>query len=424
MSLRFIHTADIHLGSPFKGLKRVPSSIKHKVVESTFAAFRAMVQWALDHEVDFMVIAGDIFDQSHRSIQAQLQFKQEMERLHRADIKCYIVHGNHDPLDGDFIKLELPDNVVVFSADKVERERFVQDGVEKAHIYGISYDTAKVTRNLALDFQREDEDVFSLGLLHTNCDAHQEHASYAPCSIQDLLQAGLDYWALGHVHQRRILHQAPHIVYAGNLQGRHIREQGEKGFYVVDVEGKRVVDLTFQPIHSILWLEREVDLTDLETVDELILKIEELKAELSEQYHGQTVILRVKGVGSTQLAYSLVQEEFTASLLDHVQQEQAVRHSAVEHIWIESFTFCGSPAYQRAELQQTEGMFQDIITLVDDMLSHPDRTEKAWLEMNQDLLGHYRVKQVLEPFSMEEKQEIIRQAEALLLGEWFGEGKR
>jgi DNA repair exonuclease SbcCD nuclease subunit len=68
------------------------------------------------------------------------------------------------------------------------------------------------------------------------------HANYAPCTLDELVNKGYDYWALGHVHQKCILHERPHVVFAGNLQARSIRETGPKEACLVTVDGGEVTD--------------------------------------------------------------------------------------------------------------------------------------------------------------------------------------
>src|SRR5690606_35954900 len=70
----------------------------------------------------------------------------------------------------------------------------------------------------------------------TNAIGAAEHSNYAPCTVQQLVRRGYDYWALGHVHRREILHRDPYVVYPGNLQGRHAREPGPRGCTVLDID--------------------------------------------------------------------------------------------------------------------------------------------------------------------------------------------
>ena len=198
---RFLHAADLHLDSPFKGLSEPPPAIARVIRDAALSALDRLVQTALEEQVDFVLIAGDVYDLRDRSLRAELRFLQAVERLQEAGIGVYVVHGNHDPLDGRRAALKWPDNVYFFAADQVESIiAHSRDGHPVARIHGISYPTASVTRPLAPLFQAVDEPLYQIGLLHCNVDANRAHANYAPCSLEDLLRTRMDYWALGHVH--------------------------------------------------------------------------------------------------------------------------------------------------------------------------------------------------------------------------------
>ena len=107
----FIHAADLHLDSPFKEISEVDKEISLELAESTFKAFGKIIDICIEKQVDFLLIAGDIYDGSDRSLRAQLRFRDELKRLSESGINAYIVHGNHDPLDGWSANLEWPENV-------------------------------------------------------------------------------------------------------------------------------------------------------------------------------------------------------------------------------------------------------------------------------------------------------------------------
>ena len=93
-----------------------------------------------------------------------------------------------------------------------------------------------------------DESAFTIGLLHANVGGNTDHALYAPCSLEDLAQSGIDYWALGHVHTRQVLRErTPTVVYPGNPQGRHPNETGARGVYLVEVDDYRQRRPGFSP---------------------------------------------------------------------------------------------------------------------------------------------------------------------------------
>ncbi|NMA90091.1 MAG: DNA repair exonuclease, partial [Amphibacillus sp.] len=80
-NIKFIHAADLHLDSPFKGMSTLPSSLYQELKSSTFSALDNLVKLAIDEAVDFVLIVGDLFDQSLRSVYAEMQFLLACEKL-------------------------------------------------------------------------------------------------------------------------------------------------------------------------------------------------------------------------------------------------------------------------------------------------------------------------------------------------------
>lgn len=238
---RFLHAADLHLDSRFAGLSHLPQDIRSYLRESTFAALGRLVGVAILQKVDFVVISGDVYDVSEASLQGQLRFREALEELGRHGIQVFLIHGNHDPLDGPRLSSAPPAHVTVFGGSEPEHvtARRREDGREVAVVSGISYPTSKVTENTALRFSRQPgSSLFHIALLHGNVDGDLQHETYSPCTRKDLIGRGYDYWALGHIHKRSILHEHPPIVYPGNIQGRSIKETGPKGCYTVDVSAE------------------------------------------------------------------------------------------------------------------------------------------------------------------------------------------
>lgn len=110
------------------------------------------------------------------------------------------------------------------------------DEPDRAVVYGISYPTCEVRHNLVDRLGGVDDGAFSIGLLHANVGSDTGHEPYAPCTVDDLRQSGVHYWALGHVHTRSLLSRRdPIAAYPGNPQGRHVNETRPRGVYLVDV---------------------------------------------------------------------------------------------------------------------------------------------------------------------------------------------
>lgn len=274
MSFTFVHAADLHLDSPFKGLSHKAFAPK-QIEEATFSALERLVSICLREEARFLLLSGDLYDAKERSLRAKLFLHDQLFRLHQAGIKTFIVHGNHDPLDGETGGLNLPPSVFVFQSHWEEVELRDEAGRVYCRVQGISYPTEMVSKNLTKFFRRQGPE-FSVGLLHTNVGGHAGHANYAPCSLTDLSEAQLDYWALGHVHTRTeySLSNGGLAVYPGNLQGRHINEPGPRGCVVVKVLENQP-STQFVPAHAYQWEELTVSIEGLASVNALIDKVEE-----------------------------------------------------------------------------------------------------------------------------------------------------
>src|SRR5699024_3332473 len=112
--LTFIHAADLHLDSPFKGLANIPEHIFSDVLESIYEALGRLVQAAIDMEVDFVLLSGDLFDNERQSLKAQITLRNAFEKLKSHEIHVYLSYGNHDNINGNVHPIEYPDNVYYF----------------------------------------------------------------------------------------------------------------------------------------------------------------------------------------------------------------------------------------------------------------------------------------------------------------------
>lgn len=264
--IKFIHTADIHLDSPLKGLEAHDDAPVQEIRGATRRAFDNLVDLAITEAVDFILIAGDLYDGDWKDYNTGLFFAARMGRLDRAGIDVFIVSGNHDAASQITKTIPLPDNVTVFPFGKPRS--VIRDDLGVI-IHGQSYSRRVVTENLARNYPRNNPDYLNIGVLHTSLTGRDGHEPYAPCSPDELASKGYDYWALGHVHQREIVSMAPWIVFPGNLQGRHIRETGAKGATLVTVVEGRITAVDPRELDVLRWADCVVDLSLCETLDEV-----------------------------------------------------------------------------------------------------------------------------------------------------------
>lgn len=319
---RFIHAADLHVDSPFRGLSEVPPPLREALMASTFAAVQRLTETAIASNADFVVIAGDLYDAADRSLRAQLALQREWKKLHAAGVGLFVIHGNHDHLSGARANLEWPSSVKTFSSKEVECfPAYRKDGELAAYVYGMSYGTRAVTENIAARYKPRPDGPYHIAILHGNVDGDAAHDPYAPCSLSQLAGAGFHYWALGHVHGRRVLHTYPHIVYAGNTQGRHARECGAKGCYIVDVGAGNETALTFVALDTVRWLESEASIEGLTTEQSLIDSIENSILEsVAESGGGRHVMIKLQLTGRGAMHKRITDADFLQQLREGLQE--------------------------------------------------------------------------------------------------------
>lgn len=326
-NFRFIHAADIHLDSPLHGLSRYQGLPVEEVRGAPRAAFDNLVERAIDEGVDFVVIAGDLFDGDWKDMNTGLYFAAAMGRLNRAGISVFILFGNHDAASVLTRSVPWPANVHLFSSCKPETRVMEELGVA---LHGQSFANAATMENLAAAYPARIENVFNIGILHTALTGREDHAGYAPCSLDDLRARGYDYWALGHAHGFEIACTDPHVVFPGNIQGRSIRETGARGAVLVEVVDREIASITRIELDVMRWSAIEVDCTDA-TSEDLMTRIRTALADAhAAAATRHPLIARVTLTGETGEAGAIRERE--TSLRDDVR---AIASALSAEFWIE-----------------------------------------------------------------------------------------
>ena len=198
--MKFIHTADLHLASPFQGLMAMPDQLWQQIYQSTFTAFEKIVDAAIEEQVDFVLIAGDIYDGERKSIAAVNFFSEQMDRLNQHQIPVFLCYGNHD-FRKDPTSAGLPANVTVFPNQVTTKQFTLTDGTTVA-VTGFSYDQRWLDDDPTVDYPEKGTVDWQVGMLHGALrQAGANH--YAPFTLDELKAKHYDYWALGHIHKHR-----------------------------------------------------------------------------------------------------------------------------------------------------------------------------------------------------------------------------
>ncbi len=352
---RFIHAADPHLDSPLQGLESHDGAPVDVLRGATRRAFENLVQLAIDEQIEFVVIAGDLYDGDWKDYSTGLFFRSQMVRLNASGIPVYLIAGNHDAASVISKKLSLPDNVHLFSTRTAES--FEVPGLP-AVIHGRGFPNRAVPENLAQDYPTAISGKFNMGLLHTSLTGLLGHDTYAPCSEQDLRKKGYGYWALGHIHQPEVISDDPWIVFAGNCQGRHIRETGPRGCRLVTVnDSLEVESVDWRTLDVVRWQDVRVSLDGLEKETESLQRIRKALADAVEQAEGRLLAARITLTGASPLHGSLHRDaqRWRAEILGIAQDfgEAAV--------WIEQVKVATSPVYDLCELAERDALTKIVL---------------------------------------------------------------
>ena len=377
--MRFIHTADLHIDSPLRGLSRYEGAPLERLRGATRRALERLVALALDEQVDFVLIAGDLYDRDWQDFHTGLFVREQMVRLGRKGIRVFIVQGNHDARGVITRQIPWPDNVKVFSSRAAETVRLEALGVA---IHGHSFPDREVPEDLVPSYPLAVPGCFNIGLLHTSLSGIGGHDTYAPTTLPNLKSRGYDYWALGHIHARQVVCAQPRVVFPGNLQGRHARETGPKGCELVTVEGAGVT-ARFMPLAVVRWHQIDMDLQPVKTLDELPLLVaqalQRAVCEDGDALHAVRVVLS----GET-LLHSLEARQ-PGTLAAAVQA--ASQDVTGAEVWIEQVRLDLRSPLDRTSLEQGDDALGEMVRWVDTLAADGPGLEEFCRAALAEVLG-------------------------------------
>ncbi len=398
------------MDSPLRGLERYEGAPVKEIRSATRRAFVNLIDLAINEAVDFVILAGDIYDGDLLDYQSGLFFANQMSRLREFEIRVYLVRGNHDAESEITKTIRLPDNVHQFSAtpDTVIDHNF------KVAVHGWSYPTRAITEDMSVKYPAPITGLYNIGVLHTALDGREGHDTYAPCNVSYLRNKGYDYWALGHVHNREIVVENPPIVFPGNLQGRNSREIGSKGCMLVSViDGK--TSLEFRALDVLQWQVINLDLGQADSLDAAIdITLQELHKEVLS--NPQFYALRFNFSGATSIHQELQhnKELFINNL------RAAISDLSSNTVWIEKVIISTKAAGDLLALFEEYPTLKQFLEILKDLSVEAELTEDVLAELGSlfnFLPPEAMARDGLNPNDPQFLGEIIAQARKLIVDE-------
>ncbi|MDA8346913.1 MAG: DNA repair exonuclease [Thermaerobacter sp.] len=411
MRFTVVHAADLHLDTPFSGLGEVAPQVAEALREASLTAFDHLVELALKEQAAFLLLAGDIYDGPARGIRAQRRLLQGLARLGEAGCETFIVHGNHDPLDGWSAIGAWPKAVHVFPPGDVTSHPVVRSGETIATVHGVSFAQREERENLARRFHRQGEGA-QFGLLHCNV-GDTAHSPYAPCTPDDLHAAGLHYWALGHVHQARlVLEGGPWAAYSGVLQGRSpaAGDAGPKGAYVLRCDSALgiVSPPEFVALDVVRFATRTVDLSGLSDLSAALDLIDREVHSLHAAQEGRGLVARLRLVGEF-----AGHGELKERMEEVLGEMRAAAQGLSPFLWWDELEVATKTPLRREEIVGRGDLLSELLEESRRILASPEDIEAFLAEQARELR---RVEMQAGPLGdPPEPEELLRQAEDICL---------
>ncbi|MER9134732.1 DNA repair exonuclease [Mesorhizobium sp. M0830] len=355
MAFRFLHTADIHLDSPLRSLAMRNADLAELVGDASRQAFVSIVDLCVAERVDALVIAGDLYDGDQTSMKTARFLASQMTRLHQAGIRVFKIRGNHDALSRISKQLTFPDTVTIFGG---RQQSVLQTaGGLDVMFHGLSFASPKAPESLLPKYCAPHEGAVNLGIMHTSLAGSPGHDVYAPCNVADLHGHSFDYWALGHIHVRKVHPGSSTVVMPGMPQGRDINEAGEKSVTLVTIRDDRSIEIE-ERLTSIAQFERvSVDLTGTVEWSEAVGRVRSALEDIRASVRSRHVVARLGLSGTSPLSWTLIRDR------DLLLAEAEQAANQVGDTWVEKLELDFSPPSK----ETPEGIADPIFELAESM---------------------------------------------------------
>lgn len=386
--MKFIHTADLHIDSPLRGLDLHDGAPVDRIRHATRRSFENIITLAINEQVDFMIIAGDLFDGKWQDIKTGLWTAHQFRRLARENIPVYLLRGNHDSASQVQSSITWPDNVHEFSVDQPQTFVIERFGVA---LHGQGFPKRDIPEDLAATYPKAIDGLFNIGVLHTSLTGDPQHDPYAPTNEDVLVARGYDYWALGHIHARRVVRQQPFIAFPGNIQGRHIREPGAKGCLLATVEAGQLAAVEFRPTDTLRWHQADIQLAESDNIDDLYDAVRntlrQCHAGSEDRFSAVRLVVRGRCAAHRSLVSIAAREEV-------IGQIRNLASEITDELWTEKVLLETSAAVDLDELRRGNDLMGDLLKTIEQLATHDGHlrelagqldplAQKAALELEQ-----------------------------------------
>lgn len=291
--LKVLHCSDIHLDAPFVGLTQEKSEERRRELR---ASFMRLIEFVREHEVDYVLIAGDLFESRYATNTTAEILIREFRNC--ANTHFIIAPGKSDAYDNNPIYRSgrLPENCHVFANDTLSRFEFEGDMLT---VYGwaIKGDEGISSSPLA-DETVEDSTKINIVLGYADLDGATDSTD-CPISSKELKSFGADYYAFGGRHQKTEFSKGTGCMcsYSGSLECTGFDNPdigGVKLIYIDYNDGELSMDGKHIAFGHVKFVTEKIDITGISANNEITNKISHI---ISLKKYGIETALKVELVG-------------------------------------------------------------------------------------------------------------------------------
>lgn len=343
-SLQFVHAANLYLDRQLAGTGPVPNDLQETLEDATLGAFEQVISTCIEHQVDFLLLTGNSFDETEKSLRARVTLRDGFCRLAEEDIRVFVTPGRIAPPDAWRAVQALPDNVtlllhrceepvavirnerVVATITRLQTDRTEDNGRTADHssqqiphaagtrktpfAIGITVPESEATY---LEFSQ-----FESGYLQTDRDSEQDDQRKTTVSdqISSLLKSSsVDYLAFGHGTLRETIVEESGIAHhPGRTQGFNPQHTGPHGCSLVHVDVNAGIQTDFINTARVCWEQLPIDIDPDTDRRQLLGRMTELLYALQRNATNKILIIHWLICGSGGLFDSLCDEEFCKQL--------------------------------------------------------------------------------------------------------------
>ncbi|MFL0247885.1 metallophosphoesterase family protein [Candidatus Clostridium stratigraminis] len=417
-NFKFIHAADIHLGSNLHIRQKSNKGLAEKIDNAVYDSLERIINIAISEKVKFILLSGDIYDRDSRSVKANSFFVKQCLRLKDENIDVFIIGGNHDPARENSEYFKLPSNVHIFSAEKAEIFE-LKDYKQNIYckIIGQSYRDTSDSRKIFENYKLIKDNIITVAMLHTQLDKSN---NYIPCTFSDLKAIeNIDYWALGHIHKPQVINgHVPYAIYPGIPQGRDSGEEGIGGAVLIEAADNIINEIKFIKTSPIIWENMNINikdfdvknLSDLENV--ITNNLEDLKNKERTKLSGLNCLcyenwsltkgyivnLKIAGRGEIYEHINEKEEEVEEALIENLNSKFVKKHP---FIYVNSIEFyVGKPIEDYEELLKDNEMIKSIDLIANKCLED----EVLKIQLSKKLGAIWEVAKDKEDFNIKKLQ--------------------